>query len=185
MGKKSTKEEFILNAVNTHGEKYDYSNVEYVGSKIKVIIICKEHGKFLQRPNDHLTGYGCKKCQYDKTSKENKFTTENFISRANKLYVNKFDYSLVVYDGYEKKVKIICKKHGIFEQTPHNHLSGTGCHSCCESRGEKKVAEILTKNNIEFIREFTFSDLKDKSNLFYDFYLPKHKLFIEYHGIIY
>ena len=183
MGKKSTKEEFIKNAVNIHGNKFDYSKVEYIGNKSKVIISCPQHGEFLQRPNDHLSGYGCKKCQYFKTSKENKFTNDEFIGKASKLHNNKFDYSLVVYDGYEKKIKIICKKHGIFEQTPHSHWSGAGCPSCSESRGEKKVAEILTENNIKFVRELTFSDLKDKSNLFYDFYLPEHKLFIEYHGI--
>ena len=112
-----------------------------------------------------------------------KQTTKEFIERAITIHNNKFDYSLVEYDGYEKKVKIICEKHGIFQQTPHNHLSGSGCRLCRESHGEKKVAEILIKNNIEFIREFTFNDLRDKSNLFYDFYLPKYKLFIEYHGI--
>jgi hypothetical protein len=181
--KKSTTIEFITNSKKVHGDKFDYSKVDYVGNKSKVIICCPQHGKFLQRPNDHLSGYGCKKCQYCKTSKENKFTTENFIIKASKLHDNKFDYSLVEYDGYEKKIKIVCEKHGIFKQTPHSHLSGSGCPSCGESRGEKGVAEILRKNNVEFIREVTFDDLIDKSNLYYDFYLPKHKLFIEYHGI--
>jgi hypothetical protein len=26
------------------------------------VISCHEHGEFLQRPNDHLTGYGCPRC---------------------------------------------------------------------------------------------------------------------------
>jgi very-short-patch-repair endonuclease len=136
----------------------------------------------LQRPNDHLSGYGCKKCQYEKTSKENKFTNEIFIEKAKQIHNNKYDYSLVKYNGYENKVIIICSKHGKFEQTPHNHLRDAGCPSCFESRGEKKVAEILLRYNIKFEREKTFPDLKDKSNLFYDFYLPEHKVFIEYNG---
>jgi hypothetical protein len=183
MGKSSTKEEFILKSFKIHGDKYDYSNVEYLGSKIKTIIICSKHGEFSQRPNDHLSGYGCRKCQYEKTSKENKFTNSIFIEKAKQIHNNKFDYSLVEYDGYEKKIKIICPKHGEFSQSPHSHLNGFGCPSCRESRGEKKVAEILKNNGIEFRREVTFDDLKYKSNLFYDFYLPKFKIFIEYHGI--
>jgi hypothetical protein len=148
-----------------------------------VVIICPKHGEFLQRPNDHLTGYGCKMCQYKKTSKENRFTNEEFIEKANKIHSNTYDYSLVKYNGYENKIIVICSKHGKFQQTPHAHLIGVGCPICKESRGEKKVAEILMKNNIEFEREKTFPDLKYKSNLFYDFYLPKYNLFIEYQGV--
>lgn len=183
MGRKSTKEQFIFKSLDVHDNKFDYSKVEYFGNKTKVIIICPKHGEFLQRPNDHLTGYGCKKCQYEKTSFENKLTKEEFINNAIKIHGNRFDYSLVEYKGYENKVNIICNKHGVFIQSPHGHLGGNGCAFCRESRGERKVSEILIKNNILFEREVTFSNLKDKSNLFYDFYLPKYKLFIEYHGI--
>ena len=52
MGKKSTKEIFILKSQNKHGDKYDYSKVEYVGNKNKVIIICSKHGEFSQRPKE-------------------------------------------------------------------------------------------------------------------------------------
>jgi len=181
--KKLTNEIFICKSLDKHGDKYDYSMVDYIGNKSKVIIICPKHGEFLQRPNDHLSGYGCKKCQYEKISNENKFTNEIFIEKANQIHNKTYDYSLVEYDGYENKVFIVCKKHGEFKQSPHAHLNGSGCPVCKESRGEKKVSEILLKNNVLFEREVTFDDLKDKSNLFFDFYLPKHKLFIEYHGI--
>ncbi len=183
MGISSNKENFVINAQKKHGNKYDYSKVVYVGNKDKVIIICPQHGEFSQRPNDHLTGYGCKKCQYEKTSKENKFTNEEFIEKANKIHSNTYDYSLVKYNGYENKIIIICKKHGKFQQSPHAHLRSAGCPICKESLGEKKIAEILLKNNVQFEREKTFKDLKYKSNLFYDFYLPQHKVFIEYNGI--
>ena len=83
MGRISTKEEFITKSQKIHGDKFDYSKVEYIGNKSKVIIICPEHGEFFQRPNDHLSGYGCKKCQYKKTSKMNKFTNGVFIEKAN------------------------------------------------------------------------------------------------------
>lgn len=49
MCKKLTTEEFISNAIKIHGNKYDYSEVKYDGNKVKVEIICKEHGVFLQK----------------------------------------------------------------------------------------------------------------------------------------
>jgi len=181
--KKSTKEEFVKKAIDIHNGEYDYSLVDYINSKTKINIICPKHGIFIQKPNDHLSGYGCKKCQYEKTSKENKFTNEIFIKRAKEIHGNKFDYSLVKYDGFENKVIIICNKHGKFEQSPHNHLSGYGCRKCRASHNEEQIANILLKHNINFEREITFNNLKSISNLYYDFYLPKHKIFIEYDGI--
>ena len=54
--------DFILKARKVHGDRYDYSKVEYVKAIQNVIITCKQHGEFLQRPSNHLTGYGCRKC---------------------------------------------------------------------------------------------------------------------------
>ena len=57
---------FIEKAKKIHGDKYDYSKVEYINSHTKVCIICPEHGEFWQTPNNHLHGYGCPKCKSDK-----------------------------------------------------------------------------------------------------------------------
>jgi len=62
MPRRKTIEEFIEDARRVHGDKYDYSEVDYKNNKTKVSIICKKHGLFYQTPNDHLSGYGCKKC---------------------------------------------------------------------------------------------------------------------------
>ena len=40
---RKTNEEFIQQAKEIHGDKYDYSKVEYIGANNKVIIICREH----------------------------------------------------------------------------------------------------------------------------------------------
>ena len=55
------KKDFIKNAKEIHGDKYDYSKVEYKGMNKKVILICKQHGDFLMRPSNHLHGHGCTK----------------------------------------------------------------------------------------------------------------------------
>lgn len=62
---KLTTEDFIRRAKETHGDKYDYSNVVYVDSKTPVCIICPKHGEFYQRPYLHLSGNGCPSCEME------------------------------------------------------------------------------------------------------------------------
>ena len=124
---KQTKllENFINDARKVHGDKYDYSTVDYINSKTDVMILCPEHGEFQQMPTNHLRGKGCKYC-----GGTNLMNTEEFILKAKKIHLDKYDYSLVDYVNSQTKIKIICPKHGIFEQIPNNHLTGKGCKYC-------------------------------------------------------
>lgn len=60
--KQLTTETFIQKARKVHGDKYDYSKVEYKNAYNKVPIICPKHGIFYQIPNSHLIGKGCSDC---------------------------------------------------------------------------------------------------------------------------
>src|ERR1035441_1500873 len=53
---------FIQKANQIHNLKYSYVETIYFGCKIPIIIICPIHGKFIQTPNNHLSGFGCQKC---------------------------------------------------------------------------------------------------------------------------
>jgi hypothetical protein len=117
---------FIEKAKLIHGEKYDYSLVNYTESKNYVNIICKEHGIFNQRASAHLSGDGCKKCSYVKQRLGNKC----FIEKAKLIHGDEYDYSLVNYINFNTNIKIICPTHGEFEQTPNNHLKGSRCEKC-------------------------------------------------------
>lgn len=66
---RKTTEQFIEEAMAVHGDTYDYSQVDYVGNKVKVKIICPEHGIFEQAPVKHLIGQGCPKCSRKKAKK--------------------------------------------------------------------------------------------------------------------
>ena len=138
MPKKKTKEEFIKEARELHGDKYDYSKVEYIGALKKVCIICPEHGKFWQEASGHLKGQGCPKCSGKYIP-----TIEEWIEKARKVHGDKYDYSKVKYIDSKSKVCIICPIHGGFEQTPHNHLGGQGCPTCgkCIPTKEEWIAE--------------------------------------------
>ena len=84
---KLTTEEFIKKAKAIHGDKYLYSDVNYKTFFDKVLIKCKAHGGFEQIPANHLKGQGCPYCSNNK-----KYTTEEFIEKANKVHNNKFNY---------------------------------------------------------------------------------------------
>jgi len=172
---------FIKNSNIIHKNKYDYSLVNYIDKYAKVKIICPEHGEFEQEPVYHIRGNGCKKCSDDRK----KLNTEIFIKKAQKIHGNKYDYSLVNYISTFDKVKIICPIHGIFEQSPNDHINGKkrGCPICHESFGEKQVAKILKENNIQFERQKKFEDCKNILLLSFDFYLPEYNCCVEYDGI--
>lgn len=172
---------FINKSNEIHNFKYDYSMVEYKNSIIKVKILCKIHGIFEMSPRNHLAGQGCSSC-----SKVKRKTTEDFIRECLLLHdYQKYDYSMVEYINNLKKVKIICKEHGIFYQTPKDHLKGHGCIKCSNfSNGEKKIEELLNDIGINFVREYKFDSCISKKNvkLPFDFYLPDFNILIEYDG---
>ena len=116
---------FIKNAIIKHNNKYDYSSVNYIKSKIKVKIICPEHGEFEQTPSGHLSGYGCPNC-----GGVARLTNNSFIEKSNIIHENKYDYSIINYINNKTNIKIICPIHGDFEQRPDHHLLGKACPSC-------------------------------------------------------
>jgi len=153
---KSTIEQFIEKAKQIHADKYDYSHVNYINAKEKVVIICKEHGEFVQIPNSHLGGLGCPICGIIKSSKNRSYTKEEFIEKAKIIHNDKYDYSHVNYVNAKEKVVIICKEHGEFIQTPHNHIYGKGCKKC-------GIVLIINKQK-STIEEFKKKAIKIHSN---------------------
>lgn len=154
--KKKTTEETINDFIKIHGDRYDYSLVEYIGSQKRVEIICKEHGIFKQKPNNHLNGQNCFDCEGSK-----KKTNQDIINEFNKIYNNKFDYSLVDYKSNKKHIKIICKEHGMFEQAPTQHLRGKGCSEC---NSTKFKFEFFKRSNILFDNFYDYSLVNYKNN---------------------
>lgn len=139
------KEEFVRRAKKSHGDKFGYDKVEYKGVEQSVEIYCNScHSYFWQLPRVHIDSkYACRTCRSaskrERASKV-KLTNDDFIKRARAKHGDRYDYSLARYTKQNKKVKIICRKHGVFEQRPNNHISrGQGCPSC--NGGVKKELE--------------------------------------------
>jgi ferredoxin-like protein FixX len=181
-----TLQEFLDKAAALHGEKFDYSKVKYINTYTKVIIICKIHGEFLQKPNSHLSGLGCAAC-----AKDGKIVSiDEQIERANIFHQSKYDYSLIDkenYKGTHQKLPIICPSHGVFWQRLGLHVSaGNGCRFCHSSKLEMKVAGFLNLHKIRYKREKTFPDCKNPStgkHLRYAFYLPDPSVLCELQGL--
>jgi hypothetical protein len=179
---RKTTENFIKESKKMHGNKYDYSLVNYINNETKVKIICPKHGVFQQKPNSHLRGSICKKCSNEIISESKRKSTEQFIKESKEIHGDKYDYSLVNYINSNIKVKIICPIHGLFEQNPNSHLSNHGCPICKESKGEKQIRILLENNNIKYISQKKFKGCKNKFLLPFDFYLPKQNTCIEFDG---
>jgi uncharacterized C2H2 Zn-finger protein len=129
-------EEFIERAMQVHKGRYGYFKVLYINSQTKVTITCELHGDFDQAPVGHLQGHGCPKC-----GGHLPLSTEEFIERANKVHSYKYGYTKVMYKTAHAKVIITCdvSSHGDFEQSPANHLSGSGCPKCFYSYSKKQI----------------------------------------------
>ena len=176
-----SKDEFIKRANEVHGNKYDYSLVNYKDTRTKVEIICKEHGSFLQTPNKHMQGNGCPACGRERTAEHNFLTLDDFIRKAKNVHGDKYDYSNSIYIGADNKLEITCVKHGKFLQTPHNHLKGTNCPSCGASVSKP---EIKLK---DFIRSFYKGEIITNSKniippMELDIFVPTLNLAIEFNG---
>lgn len=138
-----TKEIFVNKSNLVHDYKYSYEKTVYINSSTKVIITCSNHGDFLQHPNSHMLGAGCPKCANEKRNENRKKDTKTIISEFKNTHGLIYDYSLVVYSSYHKKVKIICPKHGVFEQSPADHIRGAGCSKCkFQKQAEKRSMTI-------------------------------------------
>lgn len=174
---KDTKESFIQKAIKIHGDKYDYSLVDYINANLKVDIICKlDNYIFSQTPGNHISGKGCPKC-----SNHLVLGIENFIKRSNSIHNYKYDYSKSIYIDTNTKLKIHCNIcNNSFEQTPRNHFAGQGCPKCL-MKGQTKLYNNLKDLFTLEIIEWEYSpDWLGRQR--FDIYFIEHNIAIEYNG---
>lgn len=142
MPKRYTTKEFITKAQAVHGDKYDYSLVDYHGSEKKVRIICPFHGEFQQSPHQHINGRGCPKCGRIKCDNNRKKGLRYFLDQAYAVHGDKYDYSKVNLKTRREKVTIICPIHGEFQQEPYNHtVQRQGCPWCARESNAVKITK--------------------------------------------
>lgn len=131
LSSRNSSSDFIKLSIEKHGNLYDYSLVDYSTCRVDVKLLCREHGEFSINPTNHLSGRGCQQCGRIKSNSAKTLSQSTVIKRFKEKHKDRYDYSLVVYEGdAHKHLKIICKEHGIFTQSYANHNSGKGCPIC-------------------------------------------------------
>jgi len=108
---KFTTAEFILRAKRKHGDKYDYSKVDYLGINEKVIIICKEHGDFSQTPATHFGAVrGCQRC--------NTKWTDSILKGIAKGYKSRVEWER----GCPGSYLVSCRRGRVFHSAATRHM---------------------------------------------------------------
>ena len=181
---RGSKEKFIEDARKTHGDRYDYSKVEYETMMKPVEIICKKHGSFFQIPALHVKGQGCPKCAGRSLSQD------EVIERMRSAHPDEdYDYSKVEFTKMHNKVCIICHKkdkdgneHGEFWQTPAKHIVGRGCPKCGNENKNKDrkitLEKFIERADKKHNGKYDYSQVKYKT-LYdtVDIICPKHGLY--------
>jgi len=172
---KLTTEQFIERTKEVHGGRYDYSLVRYVNIDTKIKILCKKHGVFETTPYRHLKGVGCLGCNgpnyrgFLENANRQRLGKDVFVERSKKKHGDKYDYSLAEYKNNRTKVKIICPVHGLFYQTPDNHMKGVGCPGCKFDKLHE-ISKIAASNkNKKCARDFVQKAKKRHNNKNYDY----------------
>jgi very-short-patch-repair endonuclease len=160
--KRKTIDDVLLEFNNTHNFRYDYSKVVYINNHTPVIIICKDHGEFLQTPKNHINGFGCSMC-----SGKKRYTNETFIFKANQKHNFRYDYSKVVYINIRSVIIIICKDHGEFKKMAKDHLRGEGCPKCSAEQRKNVIDhysdKLIDKHNKKYdYSKVVYNTIKEK-----------------------
>ena len=168
---------------SVHGDLYDYSLVAYEDYKQSVRILCSKHGEFRQTPDNHYRGaQGCPQCKGGKLRKNKQMPIAEFVTRATVVHDGRYTYGPQQFSNLlTGVVTITCPKHGVFTQSPVNHLAGkVGCTKCnhMASKAEQVIAEYLKTFTTVVQRDRTVIKPKEL-----DIYLPEKALAVEYSGM--
>jgi len=177
-----TKNKVIRRFKEAHGNKYDYSRVQYGGQQKAVEIICSRHGSFFQKPEYHWKGAGCPACYHgDVRGASQRLTTDVFVSRAQAVLPS-FDFSGSVYVNSNTPVTVWCTEHdAMFEANPRGLMAGENpCPRCnhMKSKPEQEIADFMSLFTTVVQRDRKIIGPKEL-----DIYLPDLNLAIEYCGM--
>lgn len=185
MSVKYTTEKFIEDAKKIHGNKYDYSLVNYIDVHTKVIILCPIHGEFKQNYQKHCyNGRGCGECGKISCANKNRFSQDGFIEKAVERHDNFYSYNRTIYTNYKDEVTVTCPIHGDFMQRASDHLAGRGCQKCgaikssiARRKGENDILKKFEETHGNFYKYELPENIKVKDII--NIHCPIHGLFLQ------
>lgn len=141
---------FINKAKRIHGDLFDYSKCNYINSEIPIIIICKYHGEFKQRPAGHLSGRGCPTCCASQgEAKIARYLKEHQIGFIHQYKV-KIENSWHWYDFYIPDKNLIIEFHGLQHYMPVKFFGGKKSFKLLQERDQIKL-DYCKKHNIKVL----------------------------------
>lgn len=170
-------EDFISKANKKYKNKFDYTKFIITNWKTKSIIVCPEHGEFLQNPDKHLqNAYGCPKCAKvlkHKPKYKQKTTAKQSVAEVTRLLTEKFSLlSFVVTESFvHSRVEVTCNKHGSFTSTISNLLSNnnvTGCKGCGKEKSAKAITQdyttVIAQCKEKYNNKYKYTDCEEYKN---------------------
>ena len=152
--KSSNIEDFIKKSKIIHGDKYDYSKSIYKNSKTKLEIICKLHGSFFKRPNNHINGSieGCPKCtsSYGESKIFTILKGNNINFNTQKTYKDCFYKGVLRFDFYLPKYNMCIEYNGDQHYKPIDFFGGNEQYDKNKIRDDIKK-KYCSDNNIKLL----------------------------------
>lgn len=172
-------ETFLLKSLKKFGSKYTYPNISnlFKNNKVKINIICPEHGNFWQSPSIHINGHGCPLCAKHETIKKKSITSEIYFKKVKEKHNNKYDYSKSLFKSLKEKITIVCPAHGDFVQTANIHLKN-GCIKCRDDSYRMTLKSFLEKANKKHNYIYNYSLITSYKNN-----KQKIKIICNIHGV--
>lgn len=170
-------DQFVKDARAVHGRRYEYSG-DYFNSGTPLNISCRLHGAFLQTPASHLHGGGCPVCAQAQRVRAMVMSHAEFVTRARKIHAGKgFTYP-ERYRRNDEKIGIRCQRHGLWRQSPNNHLHGFGCPKCqaVESSRRQRIshAAFVAKARKVHGKKFSYPEKYQTAVIPIRIVCPKH-----------
>lgn len=150
---KLTTEDFIQKAKLVHGDKYDYSKVEYINSQTKITIICPTHGEFKQVPSEHLRYGSCPKCRSSKGEiKIRQWLLSNNINfNEQHRFENCKNKKPLPFDFYLPDHNLCLEFDGVQHYKPRNSWGGEDTFKQTQQNDQIKT-KYCEDNNIILLR---------------------------------
>jgi len=149
---------------------------KYITSNTKIKVKHLDCGRIWEIAPRVVMRFGCHDCAGRKTDAEFRAELEE-VHRG----------EIVALEPYKTARNNIYVKHLICDHVWRPNpvdLTGKfhGCPKCSSSKGNRKIDDILSERNVNFIREKRFESCRYKNPLPFDFYLPEHEVLIEFDG---
>lgn len=164
MSRKITQDIFIKELKEKHPNLTPLT--EYKGSKSDMVVRCNIHVyTFKTKPNNLMSGRGCKYCGLERSTKKRKKPINKVISDLNEVHNSKYNYPNIEeeYVNNRSYITFICPIHGKQHIKALKHLHGQGCKYCSHQSFPHTTDSFIELSNIVHGNRYKYSETAYKN----------------------